>query len=327
MNITILGYGSWGTAISKVLAGNGHNVFAWTVDKRIIESMKWNENPYYFPGEKIPESVRITTNINKACEKSQMLIIAVPTQAIRKIVKKFAYHSQIIVSLSKGIEIESGCLIHQIINEELNVKNKFVALSGPTHAEEVMKEIPTNIVAAGIDNSIIKDVQGVFGNEFFRVYTNNDIIGVELCAALKNIYAIAAGIIDGLGPWDNTKAALITRAIMEIRRFGEHLGAKRETFMGLAGVGDMIVTCTSKHSRNRYVGEQLGKGKKTDEIINNMNMVAEGVYTSIALNNLLKNQNIEMPIAEKIYEVIHEGANPLEGIKSLMNRSQKPEFW
>lgn len=327
MKISILGFGSWGTAISNVLANNGHDVYAWTADERIIESMKWHENPYYFPGKKLSQNINISSDISEVTAKTEIVVIAIPTQAIRQIVKNIAYNSQIIVCLSKGIEINSGSLIHQIIFDELQVKDNFVALSGPTHAEEVMNEVPTNIVAAGTLNNSVTAVQKAFGNDFFRVYTNDDIIGVEVCGALKNIYAIAAGVIDGLGPWDNTKAALITRAVMEIRRFGEKLGAKRETFLGLAGVGDMVVTCTSKHSRNRYVGEQLGRGKKIDTILSKMNMVAEGVYTSSALKKLLDTHRVEMPIAEKIYEVIYEEKKASEAIKELMNRCPKPEFW
>ncbi|HOO31728.1 MAG TPA: NAD(P)H-dependent glycerol-3-phosphate dehydrogenase [Thermotogota bacterium] len=327
MKISILGFGSWGTAISQVLANNGHSISAWTVDERIVESMKWHENPYYFPRKKLSENITVSTDLNRVCKDSEMIVIAVPTQAIREIIKRITDDSQVIVSLSKGIEINSGRLIHQIIAEELHITERYVALSGPTHAEEVMVEIPTNIVAAGTDEKTLTLVQNTFGNDFFRVYTNDDILGVELCGALKNIYAIAAGVIDGLGPWDNTKAALITRAVMEIRRFGEHLGARRETFLGLAGVGDMIVTCTSKHSRNRYVGEHLGRGGTIEAILKDMNMVAEGVYTSLALKRMLERQPVEMPIAEKIYEVIHEGKNPKEAIQELMNRCPKPEFW
>jgi glycerol-3-phosphate dehydrogenase (NAD(P)+) len=190
-----------------------------------------------------------------------------------------------------------------------------------------MREIPTNIVAASKDDKTLKTVQNIFNTNYFRVYTNQDILGVELSAALKNIYAIAAGIIDGLGPWDNTKAALITRALMEMRRFGEEIGAKRETFMGLSGIGDMIVTCTSQHSRNRFVGEEIGKGKNIQEILANMYMVAEGVYTVKALMQNVNVKQTEMPIAEKIYQVIYEDNDPLKCIEELMERELKPEFW
>src|SRR6056297_774132 len=246
---------------------------------------------------------------------------------MRKVLSKVDLSEKFIINLSKGIEIQTGKFIHQICLEMFGDQTTYCSLSGPTHAEEVMDQIPTNIVAAGKEPKSLKAVQRIFNSDYFRVYTNDDILGVELCGALKNIYAIAAGIIDGLGPWDNTKAALITRALMEMRRFGEDIGAKRETFIGLSGIGDMIVTCTSKHSRNRYVGEALGRGKKTKEILENMNMVAEGVYTVKALINILKTKKTEMPIAEKIYDVIYAESDPLKCIEELMARDLKPEFW
>lgn len=327
MNICVLGFGSWGTAISGLLAENGHEVLAWTKDPRVIESMKWNENPYYFPGKKLSQNLKVTNDINFAINDSDIVVIALPTQSIRNVIKKVEVGNRIIVNLSKGIEIDSGLLVSQMCEELMEITSKFTTLSGPTHAEEVIEHIPTNIVAAGKDNEILKIVQSTFTTDYFRVYTNNDLLGVELCGALKNIYAIASGIIDGLGPWDNTKAALITRAIMEMSRLGQQMGAVRETFMGLAGVGDMIVTCTSKFSRNRHVGEQLGRGKQTGEILNSMHMVAEGVYTSKALKRMLDKRKIEMPIAQKIYEVLYENLNPLKGIDELMSRTPKPEFW
>jgi len=327
VKITVLGFGSWGTAISKLLALKGHNIIGWTKDERVIESMRWNENPYYFPEKKLPQNICLTNDLDKASQKAEMIVIALPTQAVRKVICELPPTEKKIINLSKGIEIESGKFIHQICQEHLGEKVHYCSLSGPTHAEEVIDMIPTNIVAAGHNRETLKEVQEIFNTDYFRVYTNNDVLGVELCGALKNIYAIASGIIDGLGPWDNTKAALITRAIMEMRRFGEFLGAKRETFMGLSGIGDMIVTCTSKHSRNRFVGEEIGKGKKIEQILSNMVMVAEGVYTVKALMKILKTEKIEMPIAEKIYQVLYEGGDPLKCIEDLMERKPKPEFW
>lgn len=327
MNISVIGFGSWGTSISELLAGNGHQVLAWTKDQRVIESMKWNENPYYFPGKKLPKNLKATNDIHQATANSDIIIIALPTQSIRNVIRQIEIGDRILINLSKGIEIESSLLVSQMCEELFGINTKFITLSGPTHAEEVIEHVPTNIVAAGKDNAILEIVQQTFTTDYFRVYTNNDLLGVELCGALKNIYAIASGIIDGLGPWDNTKAALITRAIMEISRLGEQMGAARETFMGLAGVGDMIVTCTSKFSRNRHVGEQLGRGKQIEEIINSMSMVAEGVYTSKALKGMLDKGKTEMPIAQKIYQVLYENLDPLKGIGELMSRTPKPEFW
>ena len=327
LTIGVLGFGSWGTSISDLLALKGYKIISWTMDERVIESMKWNENPYYFPGKKLHENINITNNLIQVTSSAEIIVLALPTQAIRKVLTGINTNGKIIINLSKGIEIETGEFIHQICDELFGKESKYITLSGPTHAEEVIKQIPTNIVAAGKDEEALKTIQRIFSTDYFRVYTNKDILGVELCGALKNIYAIAAGIIDGLGPWDNTKAALITRALMEMRRFGEDIGAKRETFIGLSGIGDMIVTCTSKHSRNRYVGEALGRGKKTKEILENMNMVAEGVYTVKALINILKTKKTEMPIAEKIYDVVYAESDPLKCIEELMARDLKPEFW
>ncbi len=327
LKISVLGFGSWGTSISNLLAMKGYDIVSWTKDERVIESMRWHENPYYFPGKQLPENIQITNNLKTATTAAEIIVIAIPTQALRSVLSQIDLSGKTIINLSKGIEIQTGKFIHQIFQELFGHKITYCSLSGPTHAEEVMELVPTNIVAASVDVETLKSVQKIFSTQTFRVYTNKDILGVELCGALKNIYAIAAGIIDGLGPWDNTKAALITRALMEIRRFGEVLGAKRETFMGLSGIGDMIVTCTSQHSRNRFVGEEIGKGKNIEEILGNMHMVAEGVYTVKALRKMLSDNKTEMPIAEKIYQVIYENSDPLKCIKDLMERELKPEFW
>jgi glycerol-3-phosphate dehydrogenase (NAD(P)+) len=289
--------------------------------------MRWSENPYYFPNVKLPKNIYVTNDLKKAVSSAEIVVIAIPTQVIRMVLTEIDLSGKTIINLSKGIEINTGKFIHQIFQDLFRKNINYCSLSGPTHAEEVMREIPTNIVAASKDDKTLKTVQNIFNTNYFRVYTNQDILGVELSAALKNIYAIAAGIIDGLGPWDNTKAALITRALMEMRRFGEEIGAKRETFMGLSGIGDMIVTCTSQHSRNRFVGEEIGKGKNIQEILANMYMVAEGVYTVKALMQNVNVKQTEMPIAEKIYQVIYEDNDPLKCIEELMERELKPEFW
>jgi glycerol-3-phosphate dehydrogenase (NAD(P)+) len=327
MKITVLGFGSWGTSISKLLAQKGYDLIVWTKDERVIESMRWSENPYYFPNVKLPKNIYVTNDLKKAVSSAEIVVIAIPTQVIRMVLTEIDLSGKTIINLSKGIEINTGKFIHQIFQDLFRKNINYCSLSGPTHAEEVMREIPTNIVAASKDDKTLKTVQNIFNTHYFRVYTNQDILGVELSAALKNIYAIAAGIIDGLGPWDNTKAALITRALMEMRRFGEEIGAKRETFMGLSGIGDMIVTCTSQHSRNRFVGEEIGKGKNIQEILANMYMVAEGVYTVKALMQNVNVKQTEMPIAEKIYQVIYEDNDPLKCIEELMERELKPEFW
>jgi glycerol-3-phosphate dehydrogenase (NAD(P)+) len=326
MNIGVLGSGSWGSAISKVLLNNGHNVRIWTTDEKVLSALKNGENPYYLPGISIPKTIKPSLSLQEVVENSEILILAIPAQAVREVLEKLKlyYNDQIIVNLSKGIEINTHKRVSEVISEILN-NPKYVVLSGPSHAEEVARDIPTSIVAASENKNLAKIIQENFSNVSFRIYTNDDVIGVEIGGSIKNVIAIAAGVIDGIGGWDNSKAALITRGLAEIIRYGEKKGAKKDTFMGLAGLGDLIVTCNSQHSRNRYVGEMIGRGKKLDEIINNMNMVAEGVYTVKALYSEIKELNIEMPIVEKIYEVLYLNKEPKKAIHELMIRELKDE--
>ncbi|KAF2956199.1 NAD(P)H-dependent glycerol-3-phosphate dehydrogenase [Marinitoga sp. 38H-ov] len=326
MNIGVLGSGSWGSAISKVLLNNGHNVRIWTTDEKVLSALKNGENPYYLPGISIPKTIKPSLSLQEVVENSEILILAIPAQAVREVLEKLKlyYNDQIIVNLSKGIEINTHKRVSEVISEILN-NPKYVVLSGPSHAEEVARDIPTSIVAASENKNLAKIIQENFSNVSFRIYTNDDVIGVEIGGSIKNVIAIAAGVIDGIGGWDNSKAALITRGLAEIIRYGEKKGAKKETFMGLAGLGDLIVTCNSQHSRNRYVGEMIGRGKVLDEIINNMNMVAEGVYTVKALYSEIKELKIEMPIVEKIYEVLYLNKDPKKAIHELMIRELKDE--
>ena len=325
MNIGIIGAGSWGTAISKHLSNNGHDIKIWTIEEKVYESFRWNENPYYLPGIKLPENIKCFMDINKVQKGSDVLVFALPTQVIRRVIKGINNRKAIFVNLSKGIEIESVEQINKIFYDEFP-DCRYCSLSGPSHAEEVSKNIPTGIVAASKDIEVAKIVQKNFSGNNLRVYTNTDLDGTEICGALKNIYAIGAGIVDGLGPWDNTKAALITRSIVEMIRIGEIFGSKKETFMGLAGIGDLIVTCNSKHSRNRFVGEKIGQGKKLSEILENMNMIAEGIYTLKAIYNLSKRKDVDMPIANAIYDVLYNEYEPKKAIEELMERSLKEEF-
>jgi glycerol-3-phosphate dehydrogenase (NAD(P)+) len=325
MKIGVIGSGSWGTAISILLDQNGHNVKVYSRDKETLERFNRGENPYFLPGIPINKRIKAYDDFECVTNEVEIIVLAVPAQAVREVVKKIKNKKAIIVNLSKGIEIETGKLINQIVSEELG-DVKYCCLSGPSHAEEVARNIPTGVVIAGVDEKINKVVQKTFSNVSFRAYTNLDLMGVEICGASKNIYAIAAGTIDGFGNWDNTKAFLITRALVEMSRLGEFYGGTKETFMGLAGAGDMIVTCNSQHSRNRYVGELLGKGKKLKDILNSMNMVAEGVYTCKAVYNLIKKHNIEMPIAEKIYDVMYNEEEPRQAIHDLMSRTLKSEI-
>lgn len=324
MNISILGSGSWGTAMGKILAMNGHNVIIWTRDEKIKNNIINGENPHYLPGITLPKNLSATINIDDAIKSSEIIVLAVPSQAVRSVLKRIKYENQTIVNLSKGIEIETGYLISDVVKEVLNTEN-YCVLSGPSHAEEVARDVPTSVVISGTNISQAHKIQKEFSNVSFRIYTNEDLKGVEVSGAVKNIYAIASGVIDGMGNWDNTKAALITRASVEMTRIGEYFGGKKETYAGLAGIGDLIVTCTSQHSRNRYVGEQLGRGKKLDEILETMNMVAEGIYTVKAVHNIALKNKIEMPIAEKLYEVIYNGIDPKKAMHELMTRRLKSE--
>ncbi|BBE31291.1 glycerol-3-phosphate dehydrogenase [NAD(P)+] [Tepiditoga spiralis] len=323
MKIAIIGSGSWGSAMAKLLSINGHNVKIWTTDKNVYNNILNGENPTYLPGISLPKSIKPMFDLDKTVEDVDIIVLAIPSQAMREVVAKIKNRNAIFVSLAKGLEIKTGKLMNEIIKDELgNVK--YCALSGPSHAEEVARDIPTSIVASG-EKKVVEIIQKEFSNVSFRVYTNEDLKGVELCGAVKNVYAIASGVIDGIGGWDNTKAALITRSLVEISRFVEALGGKKETIMGLAGIGDLIVTCTSQHSRNRHVGEFIGKGYSLENILNDLKMVAEGVYTAKALYNNFKKEQIEMPIAEKVYKVLYEKINPKEAIEDLMNRKLKSE--
>lgn len=328
MNISVLGSGSWGTAISVLLNNNGHNVKIYSRNKNTKEDINNGENRNYLPGIIIDKKIKAYDDLNYVLKKTEIIVIAIPSQNIRDLIQKISklinLEDIIMVNLSKGIEIETGKLINQI-SYEINSKIKYCTISGPSHAEEVAKNIPTGVVVAGYDNDINKFIQKKFSNEFFRIYTNKDINGVEICGAVKNVYAISAGIIDGFGKWDNSKAFLITRALFEMTRLGLFYKGEKETFLGLAGTGDMMVTCNSIHSRNRKVGELIGKGYKLNDILKNMNMVAEGVFTVKALKNIIDINKINMPIAAKVYEVLYNEKDPKKAIYELMTRTLKSE--
>ncbi|PNR96941.1 NAD(P)H-dependent glycerol-3-phosphate dehydrogenase [Petrotoga olearia] len=331
-HITVLGAGSWGTAIAKHLVSNHQKVTIWDRDKKLLQEIKKGINPRYLSNVKLPtKEIKVEGSINESLENAQIVIIAIPVQHISEVLSKIHKDSLknkdvIFVNLSKGMEITSQKIPSKIFEEYLPGFN-YCTLSGPSHAEEVAEMVPTSVVAAGRDSKVNKYIQEIFSNETFRVYTNNDLIGVEISGAIKNIYAIGAGIIDGFGKWDNTKAALITRSLVEIIRYGTYYGGNKETFMGLAGIGDLVVTCTSSHSRNRYVGEMLSKGMSLKTILEQMAMVAEGVYTAKAVYNDAKEKEIEMPIANKIYQVLYEGVDPKTAIYKLMTRDLKSEFF
>lgn len=330
-NIVVIGSGSWGTALGLTLAKNGHKVTMWEYNKEQCEKLSADrENLKFLPGHKFPKNLSVTNESENLLEGMDAVIFSVPSQVLRGVVAKFSTQiteNTIIVNTAKGIEISSGLRLSEVIKEEILGKfhKNIVILSGPTHAEEVAKEIPTTIVAAGNPENA-KKIQEIFNNPNFRVYAGTDLIGVEIGGAVKNCLAIGAGIADGMGFGDNTKAALMTRGLAEMTKYGVALGANEKTFSGLTGIGDLIVTCASQHSRNRYVGEKLGKGESMEEILAGMVMVAEGVPTVKAVFQKSQELGIDMPIVKGIYDVIYNGADAKKVVYELMNRELKFEF-
>lgn len=332
MNITLLGTGSWGTALALVLHENGHQVRCWTHLEEHVQMIHTNgENKDYLPGIPFPDEIYVTSDIKAAVADAHIIVSAVPSQVTRNVItplKNYVNAKTIWVTVSKGIENGSYLTISQVINQAAGIDHhKIVALSGPSHAEEVGRKIPTALVSASKSLESAEIVQDAFMNKYLRVYTSEDVIGVETGGALKNIIALAAGICDGAGFGDNTKAALITRGLVEINRLGVEMGAHSNTFAGLSGMGDLIVTCMSKHSRNRHVGEQIGRGRPLQEILDEMKMVAEGVKTTLSAYEISRQKNIEMPITEQIYYTLFEGKSPHQAMTDLMTRASKKEDW
>jgi glycerol-3-phosphate dehydrogenase (NAD(P)+) len=326
--IGILGSGSWGTTLG-ILLSNRHHVKMWEFDiKQFKKIVKNRENKKFLPGVKLPKNLNFTNDINEVIIDSDIIIIALPSHTIRNNLKsiKKQLKNKILICVSKGIENKTLNRMSEVIYDETNNSNIF-SLSGPSHAEEVSNKIPTTVVIAPLkkNTKTLKRLQNIFMTEHFRVYTNDDIIGVELGGSVKNIIAIAAGISDGLGFGANTKAALMTRGMKEIQRLGIKMGAKADTFSGLAGIGDLITTCISHHSRNRFVGEELGKGRSIKTILNKMVMIAEGVKTTKSVYNLAKKFKIEMPITEQVYKILYRNGDPKKAVKSLMLRQAKSE--
>jgi glycerol-3-phosphate dehydrogenase (NAD(P)+) len=331
MRITVLGAGGWGTTLSIILHSNGHEVILWEFKEEYSKILDQTRcNPVYLPGVEIPKEIEITHSLINACTDRNMIVIAIPTQFIRSALREIRnldFKNTTFVSVAKGIEKGTLLTVSQIIKQELPGidDSKIGVISGPSHAEEVSRKIPTAVVAASKDIKTAKEVQGTFITSYFRIYTTTDIIGAELGGAIKNIIAIGAGIIDGAKLGDNTKAAIMTRGVAEISRFGAHFGAKAETFAGLSGMGDMIVTCMSQHSRNRYVGVEIGKGKKLKEVLATMEMVAEGVETCRSVYELAQKIGIETPICEAVYQILFEDKDPIKATFDLMTRDSKQE--
>ncbi|MFH0990495.1 MAG: NAD(P)H-dependent glycerol-3-phosphate dehydrogenase [bacterium] len=324
MKVTVLGAGSWGTTLALVLMDNGHDVNLWTFDPKQAEEMReLRANPNFLPGIPLPPSLGVSSDIEAASSNRDMIVMAVPAQFLRSVIQSIAHlnlERTIICNVAKGIENGTFMTMSEVLIDVLQHERKenLATLSGPSHAEEVSKKIPTAIVAASYKNRTAKVVQDAFMTPYFRVYVNDDIRGVEVGGSLKNVIAVAAGISDGAGFGDNTKAALMTRGIYEITRLGVKLGAHPKTFAGLSGMGDLIVTCMSRHSRNRYVGEQVGKGRKLEDVLKEMVMVAEGVATARSARDIEKKFGIDLHIITGVYRVLFEGKNPREAIIDLM---------
>ena len=327
--IAIIGAGSWGSAIAVLLAKKGFSINLWVRDEELLETVNnARENISYLPGVIFPSNIMATNDIELCVKDSDVIVLATPSHTVRAMVEAIRNYIQkgsIIVNLAKGIENETLLRMSEIIEAALPY-SKVAVLTGPSHAEEVARDIPTAIVVSAKERSTAEYVQDVFMTPKFRVYTNPDLIGVELGGALKNIIALGAGIIDGLGFGDNTKSALMTRGIVEISRLGEAMGAKRNTFAGLSGIGDLIVTCTSMHSRNRRAGIAIGEGRSVEDVINGTKMVVEGVKTTKSAYDLSLKYDVEMPITHELYSVLYKNANVKNSVISLMMRSKTHEM-
>lgn len=326
--VGVMGAGSWGTALALVLEKNGHEVTIWSIDKKEVEMLREKrEHVDKLPGIQIPENIQITNTISEAIEGMDMVILAVPsvfTRTTARAMCPYVKEGQLLVNVSKGIEEKTLMTMTEQIEEEIP-QAEVAVLSGPSHAEEVGRGLPTTVVAGAKDRKTAEYIQQVFMSPVFRVYTSPDILGIELGGALKNVIALAAGIADGLGCGDNTKAALITRGIAEISRLGVKMGGKIETFNGLTGIGDLIVTCASVHSRNRRAGYLMGQGKSMQEAMDEVKMVVEGVYSAKAAKKLAEKYEVSMPIVEEINQILFEGKKAEEVLDDLMLRDGKIE--
>ncbi len=326
--IGVIGAGSWGIALAWLLINNGHEVQVWSAIESEIEMLKKeHEHKDKLPGVKLQDSMEFTTDLADACKDKDLLVLAVPsifTRSTAKSMKDLVKEGQIITNVAKGVEEDTLLTLSQIIEEEIP-QAVVTVLCGPSHAEEVAKGLPTTVVSGAHKKADAEYVQNIFSSKVFRVYTSPDMLGMELGAALKNVVALAAGMADGMGFGDNTKAALITRGIAEITRLGTAMGGKAETFAGLTGIGDLIVTCGSVHSRNRKAGYLMGQGKTAKEAMDEVKMVVEGVYSAKAALSLAKKYNVEMPIVEKVNEILFEDKQATDALAELMTRDKKSE--
>ena len=331
MKIGAIGAGSWGTTLADLLAKNDNSVTLWAYEKDLVERMsRTRENDLYLPGITLAENLAFTADLAEAVEGSDLLVLVPPSQVMGDVLRRAASHiagGTLVVSASKGIENDTLRTMSEVLEEVLppETAGRAVFLSGPSFAREVAAGMPTAVVAASRMGEAAREVQEVFSTRSFRVYTNDDVVGVELGGALKNVIALAAGVSDGLGFGYNTRAALITRGLAEISRMGLALGANPATFSGLAGMGDLVLTCTGDLSRNRTVGMELGRGKSLQEVLAGMKMVAEGVKTTLSAYQLAGKLKVEVPITEQMYRILYEGKDPRQAVTDLMLRELKAE--
>lgn len=328
MNISVIGNGGWGTALALLLNGYGHRVTVWGASADYVEEIRHlGENPRYLPGVPIPSEIIFTSNPEDAVINAECVVLASPSKYYASVCESFKGlidDKMLVVSVTKGFDEVRHCRMSTLASEILGV-NHIVVLSGPSHAEEVAHNLPTCVVSACDDLRRAEMVQRIFSGQAFRVYTGTDPLGTEIGGAIKNVIAIAVGVSDGMGFGDNSRAALVARGLAEMTRFGVAMGARAETFAGLSGIGDLVVTCTSRHSRNHTVGERLGRGESIENIISSMNMVAEGVWNSHIVNAISRSLDVEMPICSLVHQFCNEGVRPVDAVNALMGRSFKKE--
>jgi glycerol-3-phosphate dehydrogenase (NAD(P)+) len=328
--VTVIGAGGWGTALATVLAAKGPEVRLWGYDAAHIRVMREKrENPDYLPGVRVPENVCPLSSLEESVEGAELVLFVTPSKAMREVAGRLFEAGNLppgvpLLSCTKGIEHGTGLRMSEIL-EAAFPSNPVAVLSGPSHAEEVARGVPSAVVIGARDLDLARRLQECISTGAFRAYRSDDVAGIELGGALKNVYALAAGISDGLGLGDNTKAALLTRSLAEMVRLGVSLGGRRETFYGLSGAGDLTVTCFSRHSRNRAVGERIGKGESLKDIIGSMRMVAEGVPTTRSARDCARRQDVAVPVIDEVYRVLYEGSAPDEALHALMNRDLRPE--
>ena len=329
--IGVIGAGAWGTALAMLLSDKGHDVTLWMYEKDLAdETAKTGENRVYLPGFKLARGINVTSSLETAVNDKALVLSVVPSHTARMVTKElapFLSANSIIVSASKGIELDTLMPLSDVFRDVLpkQFHNRLGFLSGPSFAKEVAQKMPTAVALASYDPQVGKKAQEIFSNAYFRVYTNPDVIGVELGGSLKNVVAIAAGVLEGMGMGYNTMAALLTRGLAEMARLGVAMGANLQTFSGLAGMGDLVLTCTGGLSRNRTLGTRLGKGEKLSDILGGMKAVAEGVKTAKSARDLARKYNVDMPIVDEVYQLLYEGKAPKQAVKDLMSRELKGE--